>query len=197
MAFQRILSQAYLKSNSIINDNVDFELLKPLIKAVQIFKIKPLLGTALYNRVVSESTPTAPNTFANLSPAIETLLDDYILDAMVWYVQGFSVPHFKFRFMNKGLMEKSSDNSQPASTDDLKFYEQRHFNVAENYGNQLQKYIRANQTLYPEFFQNSGQDAVFPDKTAFKCPIYLPGYTHGRKDYSNVRNPSDNPEWPD
>jgi len=193
---QLLLSQKYLKDNSLITDNVDFELLTPVIIATQRLKIKPILGSNLYDRVLSESTPVN-GAYPNLSDAIRTLCDDYILPAMVWFVQADSILPLKFRLMNKGLMEKSGENSQPVTTDDALMFEQRCLNKAQNFARDTEKYIQANPSLYPEYFNNTGIDKTFPDRKPFKSPFYTSGPRPGYKDYSNLVNPKDNPQWPD
>ena len=170
---QLLISQEYLRKKSIINDNVDYELITPIIVTAQDLKIEPMLGTKLYNRVIFETTPTAPGVYANLSPAIQYLMDNHITPTLLQWVQCMSVVPFKFRFMNKGIMENNSANSQPSSTDDIKFLKQELENIAENYTNKCIKYIAANLPDYPEYSTNSSTDGdTYPDKRPFKSPFY-------------------------
>lgn len=194
---QQLLDQKYLKAKSLINGNVDFEMISPIIDATQELKIKPLLGTNLYDRVVYESTPTGVDTYANLSTAIRNLLEGYIQPAMNWYIQADLLLPLKFRSVNKGVMEKNSSQSQAAATSDVQMLEQRYLNKAENYGSRMARFIEANQTLYPEYFTNTGIDKIFPDRKPFKSPIYTGRRRREIIDYSNVRNASDNPVWLD
>lgn len=95
------IGQEYLKSKSVINDNADFQILKPIIQAVQDLFIEPILGTKLYKQIDTQITN---NT---LTVANQTLLNDYILKCMLWYVMAESSKVFKFRYTNKGIVVKT------------------------------------------------------------------------------------------
>ena len=121
------IGQEYLKSKSVIDDNTDFQILKPIIQAVQDLFIEPILGTKLYKQIdtqITNSTLTAAN---------QTLLNNYILKCMLWYVMAESSKVFKFRYTNKGILVKTGENSEAISTDDLKFIVDDWKNYAENY----------------------------------------------------------------
>jgi hypothetical protein len=165
---QLFLSQQYLKERSIIDDNVDFQKLTPIIELVQDIYIMPALGTDLFNLIKTQSTPPTSLTAAN-----ETLLTDHILKAMVLYVQAEAPISFKFRFMNKGLMIRSAENAQPAETGDLKFYTQEWKSKAELYIQRMTNYILAHQTDYPAYSTNTGLDREPPRTNAFDVDIYL------------------------
>ncbi len=170
MAQQLLISEQYLKDKSIINSNTDYDLLVPVIVIAQDLKIRPLLGSDLYTLILTEAGST-------LSAVNKTLLDSYILPTLLWYIAAESPIVLKFRFMNKGIMEKSNENSQQISTDDLKFLENRYSNVAENYGNEMIKYIMANPTLYPTYFTSYGIGKTPSEKSAFNAGgLYLDDY---------------------
>lgn len=179
---QLLISQQYLREMSVIDDNVDFQKLTPIIKHVQNLSIKPLLGTNLYKLIIDQSLNNI------LTDDNKTLLDDYILDAMLLYIMAKSPFVFKFRFTNKGIMVKSSENSQPAETADVFKVMDFYKNMAEEYGQQCQDFIRANPTKYPTFFNNIGIDQKKPNATAFDTDIYLP-------DRPNYRYGRENSDW--
>ena len=49
-----LLSEATLKAESVLQDNVDMKVVTPTIYDVQTFYILPILGTALYNEIVEQ-----------------------------------------------------------------------------------------------------------------------------------------------
>lgn len=185
---QLILSEKYIRANSIINNNVDMKLLTPLIITIQDWKLRPLLGSNLYDEIITETTPGGTLTTPNA-----VLVNEFILPCLNWYLVAECLVSLKFRLMNKGIMESSSDNSSQSSTDDLKFIENRYSSLAESYGNNMTKYIRANPTLYPLFFNNNGIDKTFPVKSAFRSPFHIrggtPRITSRRDDVDKLNNP--------
>ena len=91
----RLISHAYLKDKSIIDDNVDMKKLNPTIEDVQLLKIKPLLGSDLYDLIVTEASG------GTLTIDNKLLLDEYILRIMTNYIVSWSTDILKYRFMNK------------------------------------------------------------------------------------------------
>jgi len=77
------ISINYLRTNTIINDNVQGEILDQVIKQVQETQIQTLLGTSLYNKynnIINDGSITG-TTNANY----KELLDDYIVPTLVQY----------------------------------------------------------------------------------------------------------------
>ncbi|MFN9518313.1 MAG: hypothetical protein ACK574_01090 [Bacteroidota bacterium] len=85
MAKVLFLSEATLKAESILQDNVDMKVVSPTIYDVQQYYILPILGTSLYNDVVSQVQS------GTVSAAYQTLLDTYIQPTMIWYCR-YEVP---------------------------------------------------------------------------------------------------------
>ena len=75
-----LVSQTYLREQSLISDNVDFKLLTPIIRIVQTIDIQQLLGTNLYDKILTDVEATS------LTGNYKTLVDDYVLPAMVYYI---------------------------------------------------------------------------------------------------------------
>ena len=107
------ISQDYLKENSVINDNADFDLIYPTIIMCQDVYLQQAIGTPLYedlklaviNYNASPST-TIPTNYSNL-------ITYKIQKMLLWYVQMEALPLLKFRFENKGIMVKSGQDSTP------------------------------------------------------------------------------------
>jgi hypothetical protein len=164
-----LISQSYLKDKSVINDNVDFKILTPVIELVQDKHILPLLGSDLFELIKTQSTPPTTLTAAN-----QTLLDDYILKAMVHYILAESVSSFRFRYMNKGILTKTAENAQPISREEAKDLYDENMSNAQFYAGELKKYITRNQTSFPAYFTSGDVGETPASATAFDCDIYLP-----------------------
>lgn len=75
-----LIDENILKERTAIHGNIDPKLLYPEIKAAQDMYIEPILGSALYNKIINEvDAGTITGTY-------KALLDDYIIDALCWYI---------------------------------------------------------------------------------------------------------------
>jgi len=142
------IKESYLKDYSVINDNVDFELLKPTIIKVQDIDLQQIIGTELYNdlktKITADETLTA-------YPNEKNLMNNYITKVLLWYIKMELLFDLKFRLLNKGVMVKSSDNSQPADTTDLQLLKNSYRDTAESYAELLTRYLRNNEALFPKY----------------------------------------------
>jgi len=134
------LSEATLKAESILQDNVDAKVVTPTIYDVQNFYILPILGTSLYNDLEDKVRNT---TLTNDDKA---LLDDYIIPTMIWYTR-YELPlNMNYKYFNKAVGVQNADNMNPASMDEIQMIMDRARNKAEWYAERLTKYLMENQT---------------------------------------------------
>lgn len=162
------ISSDTIKERSGLHYNVDEKLIKPEIKTSQDMYILPALGSALYNRLQDGISCN------NLTCDEKTLLDDYVADTLVNYVLSELPQGLSFQFYNKGLVRKSSDNTDIPSMQDLIDIANRYRARAEFYKQRLIKYLKQNQTLYPLYLNfGAGIDAIQPDNDAYRASIWL------------------------
>lgn len=160
------MGETYLKQMTIINDNVDMKIITPTIEDVQRLYIEDVLGTQLFNQILSQ---IGSNT---VSSANQTLLDSYILPFMKYYVLMEVSPVFKMRYMNKGLMVKSSDNSQPASQEEMLYIMDRWKDNAQKLAQKCTDYLRDNTATYPLFLTNYRYYESQPNQNNFSSGFY-------------------------
>jgi len=161
-----MMGETYLKQMTIINDNVDMKIITPTIEDVQRLYVEDVLGTQLFNQILSQigsSTVSANN---------QTLLDSYILPFMKYYVLMEVSPVFKLRYMNKGLMVKSSDNSQSASQEEMLYIMDRWKDNGQKLANKCTDYLRDNTATYPLFLTNYRYYESQPNQNNFSSGFY-------------------------
>lgn len=168
MATVLFIDEQYFKDFSIVNDNTDMKILTPTIEKVQDMRILPILGTALYNEIKTQINAD------DLSTENQTLLEEYVQKAMLWWVLYECPPVFVYRFMNKGVMKKSSDNSSSADLAEINFLMDRFKNDAEWYSERITLFLCQNSADYPLYNNpGSGADTIAPNASNFETPFFL------------------------
>lgn len=163
-----LVSADMVKDRTGIHTNIDEKLLFPTIKLCQDMFIHPLLGSALYNKIV--------NDVPNVTGDYKTLLDDYIIDCLAWYILSESVTDISYQMWNKGVVRKSGDNIENPSPDELQMVRDKYRTRAEWYGERLRTYLIATSTatVLAEYFKgNTDVDDLNPKGNSFTMPIYL------------------------
>ena len=165
------ISTDYLRKQTIINDNVQGEILESVIKQVQETEIQSLLGTTLYyklNDIITDGSITGA-TNSNY----KELLDDYILPTLLQYCVWNGSIYLNYKFTNKNISTQKSDDSEPLGLDELKYLRDELRNTAQFYGERLVKQLKSNTDLYPEYTECT-PGGIHPDNTAFFSGIFIP-----------------------
>lgn len=171
------ISEQTLKDRSLLQDNVDPKLIKPTIKMAQDMYIEPILGTGLYRELQEQIADD------DLSVENKTLLDNYITDCLCWYVQAEMVMSLGFKFTNKNVLRKTSENSDVPSISELFDLEERTKNKAEWYAQRITNFLCEYNEDYPLYDNpGNGVDIIHPNSTSYTAGMYL-GDT--KKDYKN------------
>lgn len=171
------INETTLKSRTGISDAIDGKQIKPQIKLAQDMYVQTALGSPLYLRL--QSGVDANNLNANET----VLLNTYVTDCLVWYTMSLLPMALGYQFFAKGVLQKTSEESQTPSRGDLELIASSYKQTAEFYKQRMINYLRENYTLYSEYFNTgSGYDTIFPELKAYTCPVWLGGET---ADFSN------------
>lgn len=162
------ISVQSIKDRTGLHANVDEKLVLPEIKTAQDMYILPALGSTLYNKL--QSAVSASTLNANE----QGLLDNYVADCLIYYVMSELPMGLSYQFYNKGLLRKSGDNTENPSMQDMIDVANRYRTRAEFYKQRLIKYLRQNNTLFPEYLNfTSGIDTIVPDLEGYTSSLYL------------------------
>jgi len=159
----------FLKENSEIDENVDMKLLNPTIWRCQIQYMQNVLGTKLYDKILSDIEAST------LTGVYLTLVDDYCADALqYWVMYEVQIP-LLFKFRDKAVSTKNSTNSAPISTKELSRIENRFKDKAEFFTERISSYLCANESLYPEYDTENEYDETRPQEGMPTVSVYLGG----------------------
>jgi len=163
------LNEQTLKDYSVINENVDMKMLTPIIRTAQDLYLTKVLGTALMvdlqNKIWNAQFNPSGTT---LTAADTTLLDVYVSKLMVYLVMQEAPIFMTMKFMNKGIQIQNSDNSNPASDNQLQLLVDRAKNAADAYMQRTINYLIANAALYPTYMQYTSYDDVIPTQNGYR-----------------------------
>jgi len=174
------ISEATLKAESILQDNVDMKVVTPTIYDVQNYFILPILGTSLYKDISSEIEG------GNVSQKYKDLLDLYIQPTMIWYCRMELPLTINYKYFNKAVGVQNADNMNPASMDEIQMLMDRAKNKAEWYAERLTKFLLANQTTYPLYLTqtNVDIDTIFANRTNYTSGMVIGGSDCCRGSYN-------------
>jgi len=151
-----------------MNDNVDTALIKNGVREAQDIEIQRIIGTLLYDSLM---TQVDNGVFTNAN--YETLLNDYIQNALLYWAEYYIIEAIYTRERNNGLlMPTGGENS--INVDDKRYAQRRQSvkNKAEFYAEKLTNYIITNSNLFPETQTTTELYQQLPDYSIqYKSPI--------------------------
>lgn len=156
----------HLKQNSVITGDLDDDKITYSIKNAQIIHIQGYLGTDLYNGLQARSVA------GTLSVAENTLINDYIEPALIFWTLSDYVFTGAYNISNKGILKHRDDTSETASKEEIVALGLSYQKTAEHFTERLISYLCDNSPLYPEYHTNSGSD-INPDTSFNYGGLYL------------------------
>ena len=136
------MSVDYLRDETVINGNVDGEVLEPFIIVAQNLHIEQITGTNLYNKLIADITA------GSVTGVYKTLLDDYIQPALLQWSLFECLPFINYNFTNKSISTQDSDNSTAVSLEDVKYLRANIKDVAEYYSTRAIAYLKDNEDSF-------------------------------------------------
>lgn len=176
-----MISEQSFKDFTVASANIDLKNVTQVIKMTQDRYIHPILGSALYDKILSLIVAGTIGQGGNA--VYKTLLDSYITDTLFNYVLGELPMALQYKFVNKGVVKRKSENIEEPTFAELQSISQYYKGYAEWYAERTINYLCANSTLYPEYL-NPGSDVttIQPVSNQYKVAINL-----GRGDYEDPR----------
>ncbi len=161
MATVLFINRTDLVRNSIIDGNVDTDKYIQFIKLSQEVHIQNYLGTKMYNAL----TTAMPNIDQPANARWKLLLDDYVVPMLIWFSQVEYIPFASYQLRNGGMFKHRSENAETVSKDEVDFLVEKARTNAEWYSRRFIDYMSFNQTLFPEYTNNSNDD-IYPSNSA-------------------------------
>lgn len=179
MDYKLFITSNYVYKMSVIESNVDSDLIQKFIWKAQDLNIQSVLGQNLYTKML--------NDCPNYTGYYNQLMIYYIQPALCEWVVYHMLPFINFRLTNKAVSQKSSDNSQPSTADDIKWLRSQVRNNAEFYNERTRDFIKNYPNEFPEFYQNNLSFEIKPNVSNYFSGIF----TSGRK-FHGPNPPLDN-----
>jgi len=140
--------------------NVDTDKFYPHIKTAQDMHLQPVIGTDLYNKLL---TIVGDDTWDDASNEVyATLISTYITPFLVYFTMVDFLPFQLYQIQNAGVFRSTSDNGITADTTDIQLMVNAFRNKAEFNNRRLNDYLCNNSTLFPEYTSNTDSD-MYPD----------------------------------
>lgn len=157
----------FLKANSVIDVNCDEALVRNSIIEAQELYMENILGTALYDKLVTDMGTSS------ITGIYLTLLDRYILDCVKNYAIYLLIPELVYKMRNRSIDTQSGENSTPVGQDEIDRLQKIFMGKAQKYTKKLNDYMLENYSSIPELAENTNISQKQPSNTSYTVTMYL------------------------
>ena len=151
------VSEQRMKQWTSLDSNVEVNEITPFIINAQDIYIQDSLGTKFYNRLKTGIVDD------NLTANETTLLNEYVAPMLMQYALYLMMPSLKYKMVNKGILNGTSEETAPTSLDELKYLRQSALDMAEFYNKRLIEYLCDNPGVFPQY-DAPGTEGMRPNK---------------------------------
>lgn len=155
MAEALLISRNDIVKFTALNGNIDTDNFIQWIKVAQDIHIQNYLGTNLLEKI---KTDIINNTLVN--PYL-SLLTTYVKPMLIHWAMVEYLPFSAYTIANKGVFKHTSENATSVEKNEVDFLVEKERMIAQNYTERFITYINFNNTLFPEYSNNSNAD-MFP-----------------------------------
>jgi hypothetical protein len=155
MAEALLISRNDIVKFTALNGNIDTDNFIQWIKVAQDIHIQNYLGTNLLEKI---KTDIINNTLVN--PYL-SLLTTYVKPMLIHWAMVEYLPFSAYTIANKGVFKHTSENATSVDKNEVDFLVEKERMIAQNYTERFITYINFNNSLFPEYNNNSNAD-MFP-----------------------------------
>jgi hypothetical protein len=155
MAEALLISRNDIVKFTALNGNIDTDSFIQWIKVAQDIHIQNYLGTNLLEKI---KTDIINNTLVN--PYL-SLLTTYVKPMLIHWAMVEYLPFSAYTIANKGVFKHTSENATSVEKNEVDFLVEKERMIAQNYTERFITYINFNNSLFPEYNNNSNAD-MFP-----------------------------------
>ena len=168
MATVLLVTATYIKDYTFVDPNVDEKYIRIAIEEAQKIHIRNYIGSGLYDEIINQ---VSTNTLSALNT---TLLDNYIIPALKWWVMVEAAPFLTYKVTNKNIVKKNSDNSTGVDFNELNSFMNLVTDKAQYHTKRLIDYLFEYSDQYP-LYDNPGDgfDTIYPQGYSYEESIYL------------------------
>ena len=146
-----------IKEFTASNGNIDVDKLLPYIYQSQTIEVQRLLGTKLYDKLISDITG------GTLTGNYQTLVNTYIKPILIHYAMMYALPYLSVTISNGGVYRNNPENATALSSDEINTLVEKERDAAQYFSQRMIDFLNFNASaMFSEYYTNSNED-ISPD----------------------------------
>ena len=153
-----LVSEQRMKQWSSLDNNIRIDVLTPSILQAQDIYIQDTLGTSFYTRL--KAGVVANDLTVNES----AFLKDYVGPTLIQYALYLLLPSLKYKMVEKGILNGTSEETQPTTLDEMKYLREAAIDTAQFYNKRMLEFLCDNPGMFALYNNPTANDGMLPNK---------------------------------
>lgn len=170
------ISQEYFFQNTPVEQNVDWDKIQPFVVQAQQLYLQQTIGETGLNAL---SDAVKNNTLTNDE---QTFLRNYVQPLVVQYAFWLALPFINYKATNKALSKESSEYSQAADLDEMKYLRSSVKDAAEFFQRRMVKWLADHPGTFIWYDNPNALDNLPKTPQSYFGGIYTP-FGYGAANY--------------
>ncbi len=167
-----MFNEAYFYENTPVDENTNYNLIRPVLWNAQELYIKDILGQTLYEVITDE---IEANTGTLTTARLLTLVNTYVAPCLLHYTLMDAQVSMLYKMRNLSVNESRSEFSDPIQFQQHKYLKDEYRIIAEQYAERIERYLCANLSTFPEYTTYATSDLVRAQGQGVSTTMYLGG----------------------
>ena len=153
-----LVSEQRMKQWTSLDNNIRIDVLTPSILQAQDLYIQDTLGTPFYRRL--KEGVVANDLTVNES----AFLKDLVGPCLIQYALYLLLPSLKYKMVEKGILNGTSEETQPTTLDEMKYLREGALDTAQFYNQRMLEYLIDNPGMFTLYTNPTSRDGMIPNK---------------------------------
>tara|TARA_R110000782_G_scaffold89547_1_gene172226 strand:- start:278 stop:865 length:588 start_codon:yes stop_codon:yes gene_type:complete len=153
-----LVSEQRMKQWTSLDSNIRIDVLTPSIIQAQDLYIQDTLGTPFYRRL--KEGVQANDLTTNES----AFLKDLVGPCLIQYSLYLLLPSLKYKMVEKGILNGTSEETQPTTLDEMKYLREGALDTAQFYNQRMLEYLIDNPGMFALYNNPTPSDGMNPNK---------------------------------
>ena len=156
-----LVSEQRMKNWTSLDNNIRIDVLTPSILNAQSVYTQAALGSVFYNRLLQGVRDN------DLTADESAFLRDYVGPSLMQYSLYLLLPNLKYKFVEKGILNGTSEETQPTTLDELQYLRASAMDLAQFYDERMKEFLVQHSTLFPLWLSWSGNGMPADPSTSY------------------------------
>jgi hypothetical protein len=170
------ISQEYFFQNTPVEQNVDWDKIQPFVVQAQQLYLQQTIGETGLNAL---SDAVKNNT---VTPDEQTFIRNYVQPLVTQYTFWLALPFINYKATNKALSKESSEYSQAADLDEMKYLRSSVKDAAEFFQRRMVKWLADHPGTFTWYDNPAALDNLPKTPQSYFGGIYTP-FGYGAANY--------------